>query len=190
MIFSAFTSSTSAFAASSSVRWSDGRIFPARCVDGWYLKDVAVYNGDLSFLLNQATGSNQIVRVTGQGQIVGKIPLQAVPSCSTSGTFVLARQVRWLFSSPISLRPPLTTVSLYDTDGTLKTSFDVTLFNEIAFIGNDLAGIGPSGITQLTSQARFVTNGTRRAGSSISVHVGRGWQSARIRGSHPGAFCI
>jgi hypothetical protein len=137
------------------------RAFQVQGVDGWYLKDVAVYNGDLFLLLNQASGSNQIVRINGQGEIVGKTPLPTSSQLQHFGHLRISRSGTLAVFFSHFAAAPLTTVSLYDTDGALKTSFDVPLFNEIAFIGDDLVGVGPSGITQLTSQSRFVLNGHR-----------------------------
>ena len=137
------------------------RFFQVQGVDDWYLLDVAVYHGDLFLLLNNVGGLNQILRLTGSGDIVRKIILPSLPRMQN------LRQLRISQSGTLAVSfshfgpAPLTTLYLYDTDGTLKTSFDVPLFNEIAFIGDDLVGVGPSGITQLTSQSRFVLNGNR-----------------------------
>jgi hypothetical protein len=136
------------------------RAFQIQGLDHWYLKDVAVYNGDLFLLLNEASGSNQIVRVTGQGEIVGKIPLPTSPQLQHFGQLRIS-QSGTLAVSYTHPNPDLTSTSLYDTDGVLKTSFDVAFFDEIAFLGDDLVGVGPNGITQLTSRSGFVPNGSR-----------------------------
>jgi hypothetical protein len=132
--------------------------FQIQGIDALHLKDVAVYNGDLFLLLNDGGGSNQILRTTGRGEILQKIPLPNLPQLRHFGQLRVS-QSGTLAVSYFHLGPaPLTTVSLYDTDGTLKTSFEVRFFDEIAFIGDDLVGVEPNGITRLTSQSQFEPN--------------------------------
>jgi hypothetical protein len=117
------------------------------------LSDVAIYNGDLFLLLVDPNGSNEILRVSGNGAVLGKITLPAMQRyqqlrVSQSGTLAVS-------SSHFTSAPSMT-VLLYDPGGGLKTSFDAPLFNEIAFIGDDLVGVDGRGITQLTSQSAYV----------------------------------
>jgi hypothetical protein len=132
------------------------RSFQFQGTDGFRLNDIAVYKGDLFLLLFDPSGSNQILRTTGSGDIVRKITLPSLPKMQHFGELRIS-QSGTLAVSYFHFGPaPLTTVLLYDTDGTVKTSFETTVFNEIAFIGDDLVGVGATGITQLTSQSRFV----------------------------------
>jgi hypothetical protein len=134
--------------------------FQLQGVDGLTLKDVAAYNGDLFFLLNDQGGSNEILRTTRGGDIVRKIPLPTLTKMQHFGQLRISQSGVLAVSFSHSDPDLLTTVALYNTDGTLKTSFDVALSNEIAFIGDNLVSVRPTGITQLTSQSEFVPNGS------------------------------
>lgn len=120
------------------------------------LNDVAVYNGDFFLLLTDPSGSTEILRVNGSGDIVAKIPLPSTQMSkririSPSGTLAVSFQ-------RLVDHEPMTKIFLYDIQGGLKTSFDVPLFNEIAFIGEDLVGVDHSGVVRLTSHSQFVPN--------------------------------
>ena len=111
------------------------------------------YNGDLFLLLQDPSGSNEILRVDENGDILAKIPLPSTQMyhqlrISPSGTLAV--------SLPHYGRQPITTTFLYGAQGGLKTSFDVPLFNEIAFIGDDLVGVDHTGIVRLTTRSQFV----------------------------------
>jgi hypothetical protein len=139
------------------------RSFQVQGTDGLRLNDIAVYKGDLFLLLFDRSGSNEILHITGSGDTLQKIPLP-IPSTIPAKTQQF-KQLRISQSGTLAVSFThyggpgwITTVLLYDTQGALKSSFDAPLFNEIAFIGNDLFGIGETGLTQLTSQWQFVSH--------------------------------
>jgi len=132
--------------------------FQVQGLDSFRLTDVAAYNGDLFLLLNGPDGSGQILRVTKKGDIVRTIPLPTLSPLQHFGQLCISQAGTLAVSFSRLGSVPQTTLLLYETDGALKTSFDTNVFNEIAFIGDDLVGVGATGITQLTSQSRFVPN--------------------------------
>ena len=132
------------------------RSFQVQGLERCRLNDVAVYNSDFFLLLTDPSGFNEILRVNRSGDIVARIQ---VPSTQ------MFRQLRISPSGTLAVsfqqfvdRQPMTKIFLYDIQGGLKTSFDVPLFNEIAFVGEDLVGVGQSGIVRLTSRSQFVAN--------------------------------
>jgi hypothetical protein len=146
------------------------RSFQIQGLERSRLNDVAVYNGDFFLLLTDPSGSNEILRVNGSGDIVAKIQVPSTQMfkqlrISPSGTLAVSFQ-------HFVDRQPMTKIVLYDIQGALKTSFDGPLFNEIAFIGEDLVGVDHSGIVRLTSHSQFVPN----AGPLPLVLLDRGAQ--------------
>lgn len=132
------------------------RSFQVQGLEGFRLNDVVAYNGDLFLLLKDPSGPNEILRITGNGDILAKISLPSLQMyhqlrISPSGTLAVSLPHN-------ASKPPLTTISLHDTGGGLKTSFDIPLANEIAFIGEDLVGVGRSGVVRLTSGSQFMPN--------------------------------
>jgi hypothetical protein len=131
------------------------RSFQAQGLERSRLNDVAVYNGDFFLLLEDPSGSNEILRVDENGDILAKIPLPPPRMfkqlrISPSGTVAVSFE---------RVHPqPLTSIFLFDIQGGLKTLFDVPLFNQIAFIGDDLVGVGRGGVVRLTSGSQFVPN--------------------------------
>ena len=135
------------------------RSFKIQGVDGLRLNDIETYNGDLYLLLSDGSGLNEILHMTAAGKTVKTIPLPLPSARQKQYSHLRINRSGTMAVSCCHIgAAPLTTVSLYDTDGVSKTSFDVVLFNEIAFISDDLVGIGPNGVTQLTSQLRSVPN--------------------------------
>jgi hypothetical protein len=121
------------------------------------LNDVAVYNGDFFLLLRDPSGSSEILRITGNGDILAKIPLPSIEGypqlrISLSGTLAVSFQ-------HFVDRQPMAKIFLYDIQGAFETSFDVPPFNEIAFIDDDLVGVGHSGVVRLTCGSQFMPNG-------------------------------
>lgn len=131
------------------------RSFQVQGLEGFRLNDVVAYHGDLFLLLKDPSGPNEILRITGNGDILAKISLPSMQMfrqlrISPSGTVAVSFE---------RLRPqPMTSIFLFDIQGGLKTSFDAPPFNEIAFIGDDLVGVGHTGVVRLTSGSQFVPN--------------------------------
>jgi hypothetical protein len=118
----------SARAASTVIALQPIRSFQVQGVDGLRLNDIETYNGDLYLLLSDGSGLNEILHITGGGETLKTIPLPPPPPSAKQ------KQYRHLRISPSGTMAvsfshfgaaPLTTVSLYDTDGSLKASFDV-----------------------------------------------------------------
>ena len=159
----------SARAASNVIALQPIRFFQVQGVDGFRLNDIETYNGDLYLLLGAASGLNESLHLTGTGEILNTITLPPPPASvkqkqfehlriSPSGTMA----VSFPHSGPTGL---LTTLFLYDTAGVPKSSFEAP-FDDFAFLGDDLVGVGPTGFRQLTSQSQFVSNG---ASHSLAV---------------------
>ena len=129
------------------------RSFQVHGLEGFRLNDVGAYNGDLFLLLKDPSGNNEILRINGNGDILAKIPL---PSTQMFKQLRVSQSGTLAVSLPHYGSNPLTTIFLYTTEGALKASFDVPLFNEIAFVGDDLVGLDHSGIVRLTSHSQFV----------------------------------
>jgi hypothetical protein len=165
-----------ALAATTVVALQPIRSFQIQGVDGLRLNDIETYNRDLFLLLSDGSGSDQILRIKGSGDLLQKIRLPSLPRrqqvrrlrISQSGTLA----VSYFHLSP----SPLTRVLLFDTDGTLRASFDTRFFNEIAFMGDDLVGVEPSGITQLTAQSQFVSD--RRIPLDVIDRSGKVWTAS------------